>query len=98
METAVTIVLLLTHATPLCHSAQVLITSATDTSLPVFEVYDTREDRVTQVEKVLGQGRTALGQAQGVTRIMENDLLVQYRVGTGEAWLVARQRYDCQIL
>lgn len=89
MKTVVA-VLLVTYVT-LCLTDQLLVTSANDNSVPVFEVYDTRQDKVTQVEKVLGKGRSSLSQVTGETRIMENNLLVQYRVETGEAWLVARQ-------
>ena len=89
MKTVVAV--LLVNYVTLCLTDQLLVTSANDNSVPVFEVYDTRQDKVTQVEKVLGKGRSSLGQVTGETRIMENNLLVQYRVETGEAWLVARQ-------
>ena len=88
MKTVLTVVVVV-HIS-LCLTDLLLITSANDNSVPVFEVYDTEEDRVTQVEKVLGKGRSSLGQVRGETRIMENNLLVQYRVETGEAWLVTR--------
>ena len=43
------------------------------------------------VEKVLGVGRSGLGQTNGEGRIVENNLLVQYKVDTGEAWLVSKK-------
>ena len=61
-----------------------------DNSVPVFEVYDSDEDEMSVVGKVLGKGRSGLSQGEGEGRIMENNLLVQYKINTGEAWLVSR--------
>ena len=58
--------------------------------MPVFEVYDSDEDEMSVVGKVLGKGRSGLSQSEGEGRIMENNLLVQYKIDTGEAWLVSR--------
>ena len=43
------------------------------------------------VEKTLGVGRSGLSQNIGEGRIVENNLLVQYQVDTGEAWLMSRK-------
>ena len=56
----------------------------------MFEVYDSDEDEMSVVGKVLGKGRSGLSQGEGEGRIMENNLLVQYKIDTGEAWLVSR--------
>ena len=61
-----------------------------DNSVPVFEVYDSDEDEMSVVGKVLGKGRSGLSQGEDEGRIMENNLLVQYKIDTGEAWLVSR--------
>merc|ERR1711973_934781 len=72
-------------------SERVLITTLEENSAPVFEVYDPNNDKVKVVEKVLGVGRSGLVQNEGEGRIVENNLLVQYRLDTGEAWLVSRK-------
>ena len=69
----------------------VLVTSLEENTVPVFEVYDLTGDTVKVVEKVLGQGRSGLGATAGAGKIVENDLLVQYQVQTGEAWLLSRK-------
>ena len=68
---------------------QLLITAQEESSNPVFEVYSAAADRVTTVEKQLGVGRAGAGAGAGLARVVERQLLVQYRAGTGEAWLLS---------
>ena len=83
--------LALITATQLAASEVLLVTSLEESSVPVFEVYDLAEDKVRVVEKVLGTGRSGLGATAGAGKIVESDLLVQYKVDTGEAWLLSRK-------
>jgi len=95
VEHLITVAMMLQISTIIClvlvlvRGEVIVITSAEENTIPVFEVYDVTEDAVITVEKVVGQGRSGLLSTTGSARLVEKNMLVQYQADTGEAWLLA---------